>query len=297
MRSLLLAAAVLPTVVLAQQPTKPTKTGWTVMAEMRAQRESAISHAGALTGTYERSSYGFEAVHTGPDHALDIEYYNHSNDLKGTFVANPNSSYGDTSTLRISAFTQWPGASAHGHYQLIGGIEASPEETLTLGDAFRWALGGAYRWTPGPDFDVALGFQLVSRYELSVLPIPFVRAFWNPDPSVSVEFRVTGLQNGFYARWFTTADKATSVDFACAYETQSFWLTEGTYGARGLGIGEVPIRIGVTQFLESTGTWFVRAGFEWIVLHRETFSHDGETQNVFEAAGTPGWSLRLGARF
>lgn len=297
MRPFRLAAAVLPALVLAQQPAKPAKAGWTVMAEARGQRESEISHAGALNGTYERSSFGLEAVHTGPDHALDIEYYKHRNTFTGTLAADPDSSYGDSSMLRISAFTQWPGASAHGHYQLIGGIEASPEETRTLGEAFRWAVGGAYRWTPGPDFDVALGFQLVSRYEKSLLPIPFVRAFWNPDPSVSVEFRVTGLQNGFFGRWFLTADKATSLDFACAYETQSILLTDGTYGARGLGIGEVPMRVGLTQFLESSGTWFARAGFEWIVLHRETFSHDGETRNVFEAAGAPGWSLRVGARF
>lgn len=297
MRPFLLAAAVLPSLAHAQEPARSAKTGWTVMADTSGCRASEISHAGPLTGTYRRSSHGLEAVHTGPDHALDIEYYNYSNRLTGALGADPDYRYGDTSTLRISAFAQWPGASAHGHYQLIGGIEAAPEDTLTLGDAFRWSVGGAYRWTPGPDFDVALGFQLTSRYELSILPIPFVRAFWNPDPSVSVEFRVTGLQNGFFARWFITADKATSLDFACAYETHAFQLTDGTYGARGLGIGEVPLRVGVTQFLESSGTWFARAGFEWIVLHRETFSHDGETRNVFEAAGTPGWSLRVGARF
>jgi len=297
MRPFLLAAAILPALALAQEPAKPAKTGWTVMAEGLGHRDAEISHAGSLTGTYQRSSTGFEAVHTGDDHALDIEYYSHRNHLTGTLAADPDAGYGDTTTLRISAFRQWPGASAHGHYQLIGGIEAAPEDTLTLGEAFRWSVGGAYRWTPGADFDVALGFQITSRFEKSILPIPFVRAFWNPDPSLSVEFRVTGLQNGFFARWYITADKASSLDFACAYETYAFLLTDGTYGARGLGIGEVPIRVGFTQFLESSGTWFARLGFEWVAVHRETFSHDNETRNVFEAAGTPGWSVRLGARF
>lgn len=295
MRRLLLAAT-LPLVAAAQQPAKSEKTGWTVMLEGLGHGAADVAHSSAA-GTYERSGYGFEAIHEGPDHALDVEYYEFDNHFTGPIAADPDLSYGNVSDLRISAFTQWPGASAHGHYQLIGGIEAAPESPLTLGEAFRWAIGGAYRWTPGSEFDVALGVQLVSRYEKTVLPIPYVRAFWRPDPSVSVELRVTGLQNGIFARWYATADKATSVDFACAYETHSFMLTDGSYGDRGLGIGEVPLRLGVTQFLEPSGTWFARAGFEWVAFHRETFTHDGVTKGVFEAPDAPGWSVRIGGRF
>ena len=298
MRPLLLAAAgLLPVVAAAQQPAKPEKTGWIVMLDASGHGAADVTKAGALTGTYKRTSQGFEAIHEGPDHALDIEYYEYTNRFTGTVAADADRTYGDVSDLRISAFSQWPGASAHGHYQLIGGIEAAPETPLTLGEAFRWSVGGAYRWTPGPDLDVALGLQVVSRYERPVLPIPFVRAFWRPDPRASIELRVTGLQNGVFARWYATADKATSIDFACAYETYSFLLKDGSYGDRGLGIGEVPIRIGVTQFLESSGTWFARLGFEWVALHRETFSHAGDTQAVFQASDAPGWSVRVGARF
>lgn len=295
MRPLLLAAAI-PLTAVAQQPAKPQKTGWTVMLEDLGHGAADVTHS-AVAGTYERSGYGFEAIHEGPDHALDIEYYQFDNHFTGPIAGNPDLSYGDVTDLRISAFSQWPGASAHGHYQLIGGIECAPETPLTLGEAFRWALGGAYRWTPGSELDVALGLQVVSRYEKSLLAIPYVRAFWRPDPSASVEFRVTGLQNGIFARWYATADKATSVDFACAYETHSFLLNDGSYGARGLGIGEVPIRFGVTQFLESSGTWFARVGFEWVAFHRETFTHDGVTMGVFEAPDAPGWSIRIGGRF
>ena len=296
MRSVLLAAS-LPLFALAQEPTKPAKMGWTLMVDAEGQGAAKVSHAAGVTGTYERARAGIEAVHVGEDHALDIEYYQLSHTFTGAIAADPNRRYGDSTTLRISAFSQWSGPSAHSHYQLVGGIESSPEDSLGLGEAFRWSAGGAYRWTPGSQFDVALGFQITSRFEKSVLPIPYLRAYWNPDPRVSVELRVTGLQNGFYARWFVTADKATSIDFACAYETQSILLTDGTYGARGLGIGEVPMRLGVTQFLESSGTWFVRVGFDWIAYHRETFSHSGETMNVFEAADVPRWSVRLGGRF
>ena len=296
MRPLVLAAAVLPLVAAAQQPAKPDKTGWILMLESLGHGAADVTHS-ALGGTYERSATGLEAIHEGPDHALDIEYYEFRNRFTGPIAADTDRTYGDVADLRISGFAQWPGASAHGHYQLIGGIECAPETPLTLGEAFRWGLGGAYRWTPGAEFDVALGLQVVSRYEKSVLPIPYVRAFWRPDPAVSVEFRVTGLQNGFFGKWYVTADKATSVDLACAYETHSFLLTDGSYGARGLGIGEVPIRLGVTQFLESSGTWFVRAGFEWVSFHRETYTHAGITEGVFESADAPGWSLRIGGRF
>jgi hypothetical protein len=296
MRTVLLTAS-FPLLALAQEPAKPAKTGWTLMVDAEGQGAAKVSHAAGLTGTYERARAGIEAVHVGEDHALDIEYYQLSHTFTGAIAADPDRTYGDSTTLRISAFKQWDGPSAHAHYQLVGGIESSPEDGLGLGEAFRWSAGGAYRWTPGAQFDVALGFQLTSRYEQSILPIPFVRAYWNPDPRVSVELRVTGLQNGFYARWFVTADKATSVDFACAYETQSILVADGTYGARGLGIGEVPLRLGVTQFLESSGTWFARVGFDWVAFHRETFSHDGETMGVFQAADVPRWSVRLGGRF
>lgn len=293
---LLLAAALSPVLAAAQEPAKAARTGWTLMAEALGHGAADVSHAG-VGGTYERSGHGFEAIHEGPDHAVDIEYYEFRHAFSGALAADPDRTYGDVSDLRISAFAQWPGASAHGHYQLIGGIEAAPESGLTLGEAFRWAVGGAYRWTPGADFDVALGVQVVSRYERSVLPIPYVRAFWRPDPAVSVEFRVTGLQNGFFGRWFVTADKATSLDLACAYETHAFLLADGSYGARGLGIGEVPIRLGVTQFLEPTGTWFVRLAVAHNAFHRQSFRRDGDTVAVFQADGSSTLTLRLGARF
>lgn len=296
MRPLLLAAALLPVVAVAQEPAKPAKSGWTLMVEGLGHRAADLNRGG-VAGTYERSALGFEAIHEGPDHALDLEYYEFRNRFTGAIAADSDRSYGDVTDLRLSAFVQAPAGSAHGHYQLIGGFECAPEDTLGFGDAFRWALGGAYRWTPGAEFDVALGVQVVSRYEQSLLPIPYVRAFWRPDPSVSVEFRVTGLQNGFFGRWFITADKATSLDLACAYETHAFRLTDGSYGGRGLGIGEVPLRVGLTQFLEPSGTWFARVGLEWVAQHRSTYTHDGETRAVFETVGTPGWSVRLGGRF
>lgn len=301
MRPLLLIAGLLPFAVFSQEASTPAKTGWVLMGDYQGHGAADVSHADGLSGTFQRTRSGFEAIHEGADHALDIEYYNYTHKFTGAIAGNPDRVYGDTSDFIVSGFTQWQARSGHGHYQFIGALEAAPETSdtsgLGLGDAVRWGFGGAYRWTPAATFDVALGVMLQDRYEMSILPIPYVRAKWTPDASVSIEFRITGLQNGFYARWFATADKATSIDFSCAYETLTFRLTDGSYGHRAVSIGEVPLRVGVTQFLESSGTWFIRGAFEWVAFHRETFRHDGNTVNVFQAPDAPGWTMRVGARF
>jgi hypothetical protein len=233
MRALLLIAGLLPFTVFSQQASTPAKTGWVLMGDYQGHGAADVSHADALSGTFKRTRYGFEAIHEGADHALDIEYYNYTHKFTGAIAGDPDRVYGDTSDFIVSGFTQWQARSGHGHYQFIGALEAAPETSSTsvlgLGDAVRWGFGGAYRWTPGATFDVALGVMLQDRYEMSVLPIPYVRAKWTPDASVSIEFRVTGLQNGIYARWFATADKATSIDFSCAYETLTFRLSDGSY--------------------------------------------------------------------
>ena len=67
--------------------------------------------------------------------------------------------------------------------------------------------------------------------------------------------------------------------------------------SRAVVVGEVPIRLGVTQFLEASGTWFVRAQFEWVPFARHSFKHDGETQAAFQPGATWGLGGRVGARF
>ena len=74
-------------------------------------------------------------------------------------------------------------------------------------------------------------------------------------------------------------------------------LTDGSYGSRAVAIGEVPIRIGVTQFLEKSGTWFVRGSAEWVAYARHSFKHDGETQGAFQPGAQWGLAARVGARF
>ena len=237
-----------------------------------------------------------ELIHEGPDHALDLELYRYENRMSGTIAGDAVRSYGDTEDMILSGFWQ-TGAGAAGKVQAIGAVEVAGETEADAAESFRWGLGGAYRWKPSADWDVALGLMVQSRFEMSALPIPYVRIYWDPHPDLRIEVRGTGLQNGLYARWFATADKATSLDLACAYETLTFRLTDRVEGPRAVAIGEVPIRLGVTQFLEPSGTWFVRAAYAYNVFHRESFRRDGETIGAFETAGTPVFTLRLGARF
>ena len=138
---------------------------------------------------------------------------------------------------------------------------------------------------------------LEDRFEASLLPIPYIKATWRPCKYAEVELRATGLQNGIIVRGFLTEDRATTVDLTVAYETLSFALTDGSYGSRAVSIGEVPIRIGVTQFLEKSGTWFVRGSAEWVAYARHSFKHDGETQGAFQPGAQWGLAARVGARF
>jgi hypothetical protein len=279
-----------------QVATPPAAKPWIAMADFQAVREAEISNAGALEGTFERRRSGVELIHEGANHALDLEFYRYENRMTGTLASDPVRAYGDTEDVILSGFWQ-TARGKDSHIQFIGALELAGETEVDSEDSLRWGLGGAYRWKPSAEWNVALGMMVQSRFEMSALPIPYARIYWDPSPSVRVELRGTGLQNGIYARWFATADKATSVDLACAYETLTFRLTEGLDGPRAVAIGEVPIRIGVTQFLEPSGTWFVRAAYAYNVFHRESFRRNGESLGAFETAGTAVFSLRAGARF
>lgn len=280
---------------LSAQAAPPAAKSWVAMIDHQSMREATISNAGALAGTFERTRTGVELIHEGPDHALDLELYRYENRMSGTLAEDATRAYGDTDDAILSGF--WQTGAGEGRMQLIGALELAGEREAEADDSLRWGLGGAYRWKRNGDWDVALGLMVQSRFEMSALPIPYVRIHWEPTPDLRIEVRGTGLQNGLYARWFATADKATSLDLACAYETLTFRLRETAGGPRAVAIGEVPIRIGVTQFLEPSGTWFVRAAYAYNVFHRESFRRDGESIGAFETAGTPVFTLRLGARF
>jgi hypothetical protein len=281
---------------LAAQAAPVAEKRWVAMADFQAMREVTISNAGALEGTFERTRSGVELIHEGADHAVDLEYYRYDNRMTGSLATDPVRAYGDTEDLILSGFAQTRLREGR-HLQVIGAVELAGETTADAGDSVRWGLGGAYRWNAGAAWDVALGLMVQSRFEMDALPIPYVRIKWDPTPRLRVEVRGTGLQNGFYARWFATADKATSLDLACAYETLTFRLADGPEGPRAVSIGEVPVRIGITQFLEPSGTWFVRAAYAYNAFHRESFRRDGESIGAFETAGTAVVTVRVGARF
>jgi hypothetical protein len=266
------------------------------MADFQHQSEVEVLRSGASTGTFKRDRSGFELIHEGPDHAVDLEAYAYETGFGGPVAADPERAYGDTRDLLVSGFVQT--ALADGDkLQLIGAVEFAAEDGVDLADGLRWGIGGAHRWKREGEWDVALGLMVQDRFEMSPLPIPYLRAIWEPAPSVRIEFRGTGLQNGVFARWFVTDDKATALDLSVAYETLTFRLEDNAAGPRAVAIGEVPIRLGVTQFLEPTGTWFVRAAVAHNAFHRQSFRRDGDTVAVLQADGSTTLTLRLGARF
>jgi hypothetical protein len=161
----------------------------------------------------------------------------------------------------------------------------------------RWGLGGAARWRPEAETDISIGLLLEDRFEDSLLVIPYIKLIWSPCRYAEVEFRVNGLQNGLIVRSFLTENKSTTLDFTFAYETLGFQLTDAAYGSRAVAIGEAVARVGITQFLESSGTWFVRGAVEWTPFSRYTYKHDGETQAVFQTSSRVGLAARVGARF
>lgn len=265
------------------------------MADWQRRASDAISHAGGETGSYGRSRAGVEAIWRRDDAAVDLEWYRYQQQFTG-LAANSDRRYGDTTDLILTGFRQWDHGERYA-VQLIYAVECAAEASLPLSEGFRWGLGGAVRWRPDPELDLALGLVLQHRFEMAPLPVPYVRAIWRPEPGVELEFRVTGLQNGLFARWFLAADRSTLLDFTMAYETLTFRLTDGSFGGRAVAIGEVPLRLGLTQFLESSGTWFVRGSVEWVAFARHSFRHDGETMAAFQPGASWGLAVRVGARF
>lgn len=268
---------------------------WILAADYQYRGSDAVSHSAGVTGEFGRSRTGAELIYQTPDRAIDLEWYNYVNRFSGA-IAGTDRSYGDTRDVMVTGFRQWDWNQKYG-VQLIYALEFAAEEGVSLGSSHRWGLGGAARWRPDAETDIALGFMLEDRFEASILPIPYVKAVWRPCKYAEVELRATGLQNGVIVRNFLTEDHATTLDFTVAYETLSFVLADASYGSRAVAIGEVPIRIGVTQFLEKSGTWFVRGSAEWIAYSRQSFKHDGLTEASFQPGANWGLAARIGARF
>ena len=269
---------------------------WVFATDYQYRGSDAVSHSSS-SGEYGRSRVGAELIYQTADRAVDLEWYRYSNRFAGPIAgAGTGLAYGDTTDVMVTGFRQWDwnGRCA---VQLIYALEFAAEEGVGLGGASRWGLGGAVRWKPDAETDVALGLLFEDRYENSLLAIPYLKAVWRPCRQAEVELRATGLQNGLIVRGFLTEDRATTVDLTVAYETLGFMLKDAAYGSRAVSIGEVPVRVGVTQFLEGTGTWFVRASAEWAAFARHSFRHDGETMGVFQPGANWGFAARVGARF
>ena len=275
---------------------EPAPKSWAVLGDWQMRGTEKVSHAGPLSGTFTRSRTGAEVVWASPMGAVDLEYYRYQNKFTGALVGSDRS-YGATTDLMLTGFRQWDWNEQYA-VQAIYGLEGAAEDSVGLGRGFRWTLGGAARWRPDAETDVTLGVLLINRFESGLLPIPYLKAVWRPCTAAEVELRITGLQNGLIVRGYLTTDRATRVDFSVMYETLAFRLAESpVYGSRSLSLGEVPLRVGVTQFLERTGTWFVQGSFEWIAFSRQSFVHASETQGAFQTGATWGLAVHVGARF
>lgn len=272
----------------------PAVKPWIVMLDWQNQSKQSVSDS-TIEGSYGRSRSGFEAIYKTDDSVIDFEYYKYSNDFSGA-LASSDRQFGKTSDLMITGYKQWNWNEKYA-VQLIYALESAQEDSLSLSDGFRWGLGGAARWRPEAETDISIGLLLEDRFENSLLVIPYIKLIWSPCRYAEVEFRVNGLQNGLIVRSFLTENKSTTLDFTFAYETLGFQLTDVAYGSRAVAIGEAVARVGVTQFLESSGTWFVRGAVEWTPFSRYTYKHDGETQAVFQTSSRVGLAARVGARF
>ncbi|MEI6246920.1 MAG: hypothetical protein WCP67_00110 [Verrucomicrobiota bacterium] len=276
----------------AEAPVKP----WMVIADWQTRRAETVNHADPVSGTFGRSRSGTEVIWATPTAAVDFEYYRYKNDFTGN-IQGSDQAYGHTTDLMLTGFKQWDWNAKYS-VQTLYALESAYEEGVGLSRGFRWGFGGAARWRPDAETDITLGVMLQDRFEAGVLPVPYFKAVWRPCQAAEVELRATGLQNGLIIRGYLTEDRATRVDLSVMYETLTFRLADSsTYGSRAVSIGEVPLRIGVTQFLERSGTWFVQGSFEWVAFSRQSFVHAGETQGVFQTAATWGFSARVGARF
>lgn len=278
-----------------EQPVEqPVKKDTVVIADWQSRRSKSVTKS-STTGEYGRSRYGVEAIWQSPTSAVDLEYYKYSHDFSGA-IATGDRAFGETTDLMVTGFRQWDWNESYG-VQVIYALESAAENSLGLSKGFRWGLGGAARWRPDSETDIAIGLQLEDRFEAGLLLIPYLKLIWAPSPSAEFEARITGLQNGIILRGFLAEDKSTTVDFTMAYETLTFRLSDGSYGSRAVSIGEIVARVGLTQFLESSGTWFVRASVEWVPFSRYSYKHDGETVGLFENSPAFGGAARVGARF
>lgn len=289
--------ALLSTVAFAAlHAADPAPKPWAALADWQTRGTESVSHAGSLNGTFTRSRAGAEVIWATPMGAVDLEYYRYQNKFTGTLVGSDRA-YGATTDLMLTGFKQWDWNAQYA-VQVIYGLEGAAEDSVGLAQGFRWTLGGAARWRPDAETDVTLGFLIIDRFESGLLPIPYLKAVWRPCAAAEVELRVTGLQNGLIVRGYLTADRATRVDFSVMYETLTFRLAASpVYGSRSVSLGEVPLRLGVTQFLERSGTWFVQGSFEWIAFSRQSFKHASETQGAFQMGATWGLAAHVGARF
>jgi hypothetical protein len=272
----------------------PNSRPWILIADWQTRRSEVVTHS-PTAGTYGRTRYGAEAIYQTATGAIDLEYYKYAHNFSGA-LASGDCAFGKTTDLMVTGFRQWDWNGRYG-VQLLYALESAAENSMGLSKGFRWGLGGAVRWRPDTETDVAIGVQLQDRFEAGIMPIPYLKLIWSPTPSAEFEARITGLQNGIILRGFLTEDKSTTVDLTVAYETLTFRLTDGSYGSRAVSVGEVVTRVGLTQFLETSGTWFVRASLEWVPFSRYSFKHASETVGVFQNSPSLGAAVRLGARF
>lgn len=294
MRSALLLA-LLPLLAFAADPAPVAPASMEGYALANAGRAFAADIRDAGGAKVSRNLAGYELIGTGDfDNRrthLDLDYEAKYSD--NDFSGGP-APYGDTwshffgaHATRMTGETWGVGA--------VAAVEfAAENEADLLSDGFRGGGAITSLYKPSDRLSMETGIAAQSQFGQGPVFYPYVRWKWSPRRDLELEARVTGLQNGVAATWFVTDNKATSVRVSLFYETATYALRD-TSAARGVSIGEVPLRVTLTQFLSEK--FFVSARAEYVFAHTEGFYAGGEKIAELKTKPAPALGVTAGLRF
>jgi hypothetical protein len=269
---------------------KSDKIGLYVIGYGAYQAPADLSHGG--TGTVQRTTWDGEVAYTGPvgdDTTLDLDYEAKWTHNRFSDVA----PYGDTESHFMGAHAVHMFEKTWG-VGVVGAVELASETAADLlGDGVRGGAGASVMWKPSNTLSMETGASIQTQFGQRATPSPYIRWKWLAAKNLELEFRATGLQNGFSGTWFITDNKATSVRVSVFYENAQYALREGA-GADGVAIREIPLRVTFTQFLNES--FFVSLRAEAMLFHREGFYRDDEKVGVFQTNFAPGIGLMAGLR-
>jgi hypothetical protein len=175
---------------------------------------------------------------------------------------------------------------------MVGAVELAAETSADLlGSGVRGGAGATAIWKPSESVSTETGLSLQTQFGQRATPAPYLRWKWRAAKNLELELRSIGLQNGVVGTWFITDDKASSLRASLFYETAQYALRAGA-PADGVMIGEVPLRLTFTQFLNRS--CFVSLRGQLTLIHRESFYRNNDKVGGFNTGVAPGFGLMVG---